>query len=536
MNGRMDDNALLRQYVEGRSEQAFAELVQRHVGLVYSAAMRVLGDHALAEETAQTVFVELARKAATIRHGNALAGWLYRVTCHKAANVARSERARRQREMQVLSQVNPSSTTEDAWESLAPVLEEAMSMLSASDQDAVVLRFFQRMNWREVGNALGLSEDAAQKRVSRGLEKMRRWFVRRGVKLTAGMIGSAIAAHAIQATPASLAAKLAGTALAAGTAAGAGNVFSTIIPALAMSKTTATILVMLAVGAVVAPIIIKHRRAPEPRTPELATPTALPVGPASHQAPPQQPTAIATRADTQPSNPLLVRVAMLQPLTPAQVEAYVTQNKRNAESLLAAYRVSTNLAYLVEAATRFPNDPDVQYAVIAANAAPEAQRDWIEAYKASSPDNALAWYFSALDYFKSGQTDLAIQELTEATRKPVFRAELAPTLQAVEELNLSAGRAADEAKVAAFQNCAQVPHLEAMRDLARAIRVTARQYQEQGDIAAAEPLAGMGLVLGDHLSAGAAAKRSLTNSLALQSRRCSSCNLTRTSTTFSAGP
>ena len=189
-------------------------------------------------------------------------------------------------------------------------------------------------------------------------------------------------------------------------------------------------------------------------------------------------------------------------LTSDQVEAYVAQNKRNAESLLAAYRMSADVAYLKEAAGKFPGDREVQYAVIAAKAFPAAQRQWIDAYKASSPDNALAWYFSALEYFRAGQTNLAVQELAEATRKPAFRAELAPMLQGVEEMNLSAGRRAREAKMVALAACYLVPHVTLMRELANAMQAAAQQYREQGNSAAAESLAGMGLVLGNHLETG----------------------------------
>jgi hypothetical protein len=223
--------------------------------------------------------------------------------------------------------------------------------------------------------------------------------------------------------------------------------------------------------------------------PPLATPPA----------PSQTQPAAATSA---PVNQLLARVAALPPLTTPQIETYVNQNRRNAESLLAAYRASADKTWLTEAATRFPNDPRVQYEVIASQAAPDSQRQWIEAFKLSSPDNALARYFSALDYFKAREKDRAIQELAEATRKPEFRADLAPTLQALEELNINAGRAGDEAKVAAFQACAQFPHLPQMRELAKEMERTAQEYRNGGDAASAESIAAMGLVLGSHLSKG----------------------------------
>jgi tRNA A-37 threonylcarbamoyl transferase component Bud32 len=233
----------------------------------------------------------------------------------------------------------------------------------------------------------------------------------------------------------------------------------------------------------------------------------IPPTPAESSAPPtpgETPASVTEPGSpvAPPPQPLLVRVAGLPPLTVDEIESYVQQNKRTAESLLAAYRIGTNQAYLTEAATRFPMNPDVQYAVIAARAFPEQQRQWIEAYQASSPDNALAWYFSALDQFQSGNTTQALQDLVEATGKPAFRAELAPTLQAVEELHISAGRAGDEARVLAFQACAQVPHLMPMRDLARAMQDAAEQSRQRGDDASAEALAGAGLMLGAHLSAG----------------------------------
>jgi tetratricopeptide (TPR) repeat protein len=144
----------------------------------------------------------------------------------------------------------------------------------------------------------------------------------------------------------------------------------------------------------------------------------------------------------------------------------------------------------------------VQYEVIASQAAPDAQRQWIEAFKASSPDNALAWFFSALAYFKAGERDRALQELMEAMQRPDFRAELAPTLQALEELNVSAGRAVDEAKVAAFQTCARLPHLPQMKDLAKELDKAAQEYRNAGDEASAQSVVSVGLVLGEHLSKG----------------------------------
>ena len=495
----MNDLELLQDYVRTRSDAAFAELVRRHVDLVYSTAWRRAGESQMAQDIAQAVFIRLARKAASVRDGNALAGWLYRATCYEAASALRSEQRRRQRETEAMNRAELDTDAAPTWAAIQPVLDEAMQGLSRLDQDAVVLRFFEDKSLAEVGRLLGLTEEAARKRVSRALERLRAKFERQGVKVASAALASALAGHAIQAAPAGLAAALVTTSVTAGTA-GAG-LFSTFIATLLMKKTAATILALVAVGAIVTPLALRQRPTPKPE-PTVPSPGPRRVAVAQEEAAAQG-TVIQSPAPTpRTSPPLLARVAALPPLTPAQIEAYVAQNRSNAESLLAAYRIGTNLAYLTEAATRFPGDVDVQYAVLANGAFPETHRQWIEAYKQTAPDNALAWYFSALDHFKAGETAQAIQDLVEATGKPAYRAELAPTLQAVEELNLSAGRAADEAKVAAFQACAQVPHLTQMRDLAKAMQAAAQQYRQQSDTASVESLAGMGLILGGHLSAG----------------------------------
>jgi RNA polymerase sigma factor (sigma-70 family) len=494
----MDDREILLEYVRNRGDEAFAELVRRHVDLVYSTALRLVSEAQLAKDISQSVFIHLARKAASVRDGNALPGWLYRATCYEAASAIRAEQRRRLREAEGMrfSEVDTSSL----WTAVGPLLDEAMRKLGRVEQDAVVLRFFENMPLHEVGQRLGLTEEAARKRVSRALEKLRVHFERRGVKVASGALASALATHAVAATPASLTASLAKVSLASA-AADATGLLSTLVHTLLMTKTAVAILTALVVGVVVMPWFLKDRRAPEPA--EIAVNPSPTVSPAPQTiAPAAQtiPEATTPTMDTRKS--LLFRVAQLPPLTPVQIDAYVEQNKRNAESLLAAFRISTNLAYLTEAAARFPTDPDVQYAVIASRAFPEAQRQWIDAYRISSPDNALAWYFSAVEHFKTGETGLALRDLAEATRKPAFRADLAPTLQAVEELNISAGRAADEAKMATFQTCCQVPHLLPMRELARAMQTTVQEYRQQGDVASCESLAVMGLVLGNHLSAG----------------------------------
>src|SRR5262245_62151621 len=170
-----DDAQLLRRYAEAGSESAFSELVSRHIDLVYSAALRqVGGDSHLAQDVAQTVFADLARKARTVSGQRVLTGWLYQATRFASSKVIRTERRRANREKEAAAMQELASDAN--WEQLRPVLDEAMGRLSSKDRDAVLLRYFERKELSAVGDALGTSEEAARKRVGRALERLRRYL------------------------------------------------------------------------------------------------------------------------------------------------------------------------------------------------------------------------------------------------------------------------------------------------------------------------------------------------------------------------
>ena len=251
----MDDAQLLREYVERQSEQAFAELVGRHVNLVYSTVLRMVRDASLAEDVTQAVFIQLARKAPSIRSGNALPGWLYRVTHGQAVNAMRAERTRRQHETEAVNMAQSDQPSTAAWESIAPHLEEAMNALTERDQNAVLQRFFQGRSWREVGAILALSEDGAQKRVTRALDKLRLHLARHGVAASASVIGMAISVNAVQAAPAGLASAVASASLAGAASTGSFS-FLTLIKTLLMKKTACVILTTAIVAAVSIPLIV----------------------------------------------------------------------------------------------------------------------------------------------------------------------------------------------------------------------------------------------------------------------------------------
>jgi RNA polymerase sigma factor (sigma-70 family) len=208
-----DDMLLLREFVERDSESAFATLVQRHIGLVHSAAMRQVGDACLAEEISQAVFILLARKAASLDAKTILSAWLYRTTRFAASDALRSRRRRIAREQEAHMQSLLNEPDDNLWTQLAPMLDEAMGQLGEKDRTALVLRFFENKTVPQIAGELRIAEAAAQKRVVRALEKLRAIFSKRGVTLSATSLGGTIAANSVQAAPAMLATKIAAMSL-----------------------------------------------------------------------------------------------------------------------------------------------------------------------------------------------------------------------------------------------------------------------------------------------------------------------------------
>jgi RNA polymerase sigma factor (sigma-70 family) len=212
----LTDIDLLRRYAQDSSEAAFAELVARHVNLVYSAALRILnGDEHRACDVAQSVFTDLARKALRlcdrVEEGStgrntsspSLSAWLYTSTRFAAANMVRAEQIRRKHEQKAhaMNQLLHGGSVEPDWAQLRPVLDDAMGVLDEADRGALLLRFFEGKDLRTVGTTLGLSEDAARMRICRALDKLRELLAKRGVTTTAGALSVTLAAHAVEAAP-----------------------------------------------------------------------------------------------------------------------------------------------------------------------------------------------------------------------------------------------------------------------------------------------------------------------------------------------
>jgi len=216
-----DDSALLRQFAENNSDEAFAALVQRHVNLVYSVGLRQTGNPHASEEITQAVFIILARKAATLRHEQALTSWLFQAARLTANNFIRGEARRRHREGEAYMQSIMNEAGTEVWPRIAPLLDDAVAKLREKDRRAILLRFYEGRNLREVGLALGTSEAAAEKRVSRALEKLRKFFTKRGVDSTAATIAETISIHSVQAAPVALAKSVTAVAVVKGSTAAA---------------------------------------------------------------------------------------------------------------------------------------------------------------------------------------------------------------------------------------------------------------------------------------------------------------------------
>jgi RNA polymerase sigma factor (sigma-70 family) len=203
------DAQLLRDYAETGSEPAFGEIVTRHTDLVYSAALRQVLSSDLACDVTQNVFTSLARGARTLagklNPDASLAGWLCRCARNLSLNLRRDDFRRQSRERQAMNDLLATPETAPDWSRLCPFLDEAMSELSEPDHDALVLRYFKNQDLRAVGLALGISDDAAQKRVSRAMERLREFFAKRGVTVGASGLAVVLSANAVQAAPVGLA-------------------------------------------------------------------------------------------------------------------------------------------------------------------------------------------------------------------------------------------------------------------------------------------------------------------------------------------
>jgi RNA polymerase sigma factor (sigma-70 family) len=503
-----DDNALLRQYVECGSEEAFAGLVTRHIDKVHSVALRHTRNPHQAEEITEAVFAILATKARHLRKWVILSGWFYQTARLTAVTFLRSEMRRAHREHEAHLQAMLNENEADAWVQIGPWLDAAMAGLNELDRHAVVLRFFDGKSMQEVGTVLGASEEAAKKRVNRAVEKMRLFFAKRGVALSTAVLTAAISANSVQAAPAALAKSV----IAAGLAKGAASGISTVIllggalKFMAWTKLNLGLTALLMAG--VATTFVMQRQAQTKLFAENASlrehiaqlqseNTALSAGAAAPKrtprmpAPRVQPAAATALAPADVSLPANLYARLFKDgnetrLTLEQLQPYLEANDRNSGSLLAAFRATGDPSLLHEALQKYPNDPQVNFAgAVSKDLSPEDHRQALDAFKKADPDNALANHLSALSYFNSGQSDQAVQELIAAAGKPRFEDYSRDFVQNAAEAYLAAGYPAAEAKTLSTTGLS-LPQLGDLRQLGQDMVSLAASYRQANDEASAQ--------------------------------------------------
>jgi hypothetical protein len=364
-------------------------------------------------------------------------------------------------------------------------------------------------------------------RVERALEKLRTHLVRRGVTTAAAALATAITVNAVQVAPAGLTVALT-TASLAGAAAGTGTALA-LLKLMAMTKLKLGIISAVVVAGVATPLVIQHQAetklrekneilqqqngqmarltAENERLSRLLAPAKSPPMP-SLPAPPMRAAASPTGLPTEDleSTNLMIRLLKGETpkLTPEQIESYLKENRRSAASLLAIFRATGDSALLREALEKYPNDPRVNFAaVFDKDASPEERRQRLDAFKQSASDNALANYLSALDYFKSGQTDQAVQELSAAFGKQGFQDYSWDFVQNAEEAWRAAGYTEAETRMVATWQLL-LPQLAGLRDLDHTIVDLANSYRQAGDEASAQAALQMNLNLGQRMDGTAA--------------------------------
>lgn len=211
---RPTDAELLTAYAEQASEAAFSELVGRYVDFVYAVALRMAADPQIARDVTQCVFIAAARQARKLAARPVLSGWFHRTAHNLASTAVRAEVRRRKREREAMNMISTSNSGEPDWQVIQPTLDDGLARLGEIDRDALLLRYFERKTAREVAERLGLSEQAAQKRIGRAVEKLRIFLGKRGVAVSGAGLAAALAGHTVEAAPAGLGSAIAATVVA----------------------------------------------------------------------------------------------------------------------------------------------------------------------------------------------------------------------------------------------------------------------------------------------------------------------------------
>jgi RNA polymerase sigma factor (sigma-70 family) len=492
------------------------------VDLVYTAALRLVRDSALAEDVSQSVFLALAkncRNSGKIAH---LPAWLHQTTHHLAANAVRCEvrRQAREREAAAMNELISADYAPE-WEGLAPQLDNALLELSEVDRDALLRRYFQRQPAREMALVLGISDVAAQKRVNRAVDRLRQVLNRRGMAVGTQVLVGLILANGVESAPAGLAATISSSA-AAGACVPAAKGLA-VIKFLFMTtfqKTILTATILATCGFGVYEINQLRARRESARNAPVPAVAGIPVQP--QPAPEAVAHAPAARTISRPLPVPRSRVVPLKnsipgvpftqtefyallktkqlSLTLAQVQPFLEANNRNAKSLLAAFRTTADISLLTEAAQKYPADPQVALEVaIRIGASPAERLPWLDVLRQASPDNSLADYLAAAAHFQAGDQSAAVRDLIAASSKAGYQDYSRERTLGNEEAYVAAGSSIGDAKLFSSIGPAE-PHLVQLKELGRDLLGLANSYQQAGDSNSRESALQIAVDLGQRLS------------------------------------
>lgn len=242
----IEDVELIRRFREQGSDEAFAQIVDRYVNMVYSVAFRQLGESEhLARDVCQDVFVSLARKIETLRPEVILSGWLYRSTLFAAKDLRRREQRRRKRETLAMLEFDSNEGDYVNWESVRPALDEAICNLAEKDRDAVCMRYFQNLSYAKIGEQLNLTENASRMRVERALEKLNGLLSRKKTGITVVALAAALGGQSALAAPAGLSAIVSQVATASLVSGTGGSAIGVVINFMNTSKLTTAVAVLI---------------------------------------------------------------------------------------------------------------------------------------------------------------------------------------------------------------------------------------------------------------------------------------------------
>jgi RNA polymerase sigma factor (sigma-70 family) len=383
------DLQLLARYTRQHAEDAFAELVRRHLDLVFSAALRQVRSPQLAEEVAQSAFSDLARQAQGLAPDTILTAWLYQVTRRTAIDVVRGE-ARRQLREHVACELNAMNTPVADWTHVEPLLDEAMHALDEADRAAVLLRYFENKSLREVGEMLGTNEDAARKRVSRAVERLRQFFAQRGVTVGASGLVIALSTNAVQAAPVGLAVTVSTAATVMGTALTA---TATATKAIAMTTLQKTLIIATLAATVGTGIYEAHHASTLRTQVQMLEQQQAPLAEQSERLTRERDDSIAREATLQQENERLRQTAADVPKLRGELERLRGLEHRLTQSKTASQNpqdpFTQNVLALTERATelnqqleRMPNRKIPELALL-------SESDWLLAAKEAKFDTEV---------------------------------------------------------------------------------------------------------------------------------------------------